>query len=139
MAAKNIIKNQTLILPSPPYNKFPEKIYVQENKAPTDESIKYYEELREKAIKSIANSYTIENSEIKGVVIEFERICYHQQFQILIAAKINGEEIRKIINVDNHLPMSQGTHKEQIVAKTKEVLQKFILDSIIKELNLKIL
>lgn len=71
-----------------PYEK---NIVVTEKKAPTDESIRLYEEIKEKAYKSILDSFTINENNISFSVIAYrDKLCMEDVIQYKFI--LNGKE-----------------------------------------------
>lgn len=86
-----------------PYEK---TVTIKEHKAPTDESIRHYEELKEKAYKNIAEVFDIKNNIVEGKIVRFLTETYEDKEQILTIFKINGQEFRQI----HKIPKWQFTH-----------------------------
>jgi hypothetical protein len=119
----NIIKRGTEYIPY-------EKTVIVKN-APTDESIKIYNEFKEKAYNSIIDNLEIKNSlvEVKGVVYrEFSTdslIC-------AFAYKINGDEIKDKFTIDWNYDDDEQRINEFIFKKISEFLAIKLLISINK-------
>lgn len=83
------------------YHEHKSKIEVTENKAPTDESIRIFKELEEKAKKSVLDSYKCENNVFKctavwlqsGVVMH-SRVSATDIVEFNARFSINGREYR---------------------------------------------
>ena len=71
---------------------FEKSVTIHEHKAPTDESIKLYEELREKALRSCVNWGQINNNLLEDVrYISYEETNGFSK-RVKIVFKINGRE-----------------------------------------------
>lgn len=62
-------------------------------KAPTDESIKMYDEFKEKAMDSIIHSIKIDNNEFNGVAVLYKD---HYEYKVYLAYKfiLNGKSFQ---------------------------------------------
>lgn len=69
---------------------------VTEIKAPTDDSIKLYEEIKEKAFKSILSVWKIKDNLIEAEICFFANKCTIEQ-EVLLIYKLNGKEFIKHI------------------------------------------
>lgn len=69
----------------------PETVTVNENKAPTDESIRLAWEFMEKARKSVLEQETINNNKVSYTYIVTHEIVKNKRI-LLVRFKLNGEE-----------------------------------------------
>ncbi len=131
------------IILQPPIEKhipYEKEVHIHEHKAPTDESIKLYDELREKAIKSITGRFEVRDAEISGVAISFEEDDFSQTVRLLITSKINGNNV--VFAHDVHRPgmmakqLWQKKKKEIIMSEIKTALTEFVVAEIIKHIHI---
>jgi hypothetical protein len=103
-----------------PYAK---SVTVTEHKAPTDASIKLYEEIKDRAYKSIIDSIKINNNDIS-----FSAISYRDAASFMTKARykiiINGKENTGEINLDQGLIDMKGN--EYLVKEIIENVSKHI-------------
>lgn len=70
-------------------------VQVQENKAPTDESIKMLNQMQNKAAKNILSHVTIDNDVISGVAVMIRKnmtLDYNCDTTVFVKFSINGKE-----------------------------------------------
>lgn len=122
--------NKTLVFHQTQREYVPYEKTVAEIKAPTDESIKLYDEIKEKAYKSILDTISINNNSvnIKGII--YKDIC---AFGVVCAYSItiNGKEITgKIKRNDYGLD-----DKHSIVIDIYKKLSEHIAEQLIKSVG----
>lgn len=69
-------------------------VVVHEHRAPTDESIKLYNELRQKAIDSIVYSTVIKNTLYEAQVMVTKNFTFSLDYEVHYIFKLNGEEFK---------------------------------------------
>lgn len=73
---------------------FPDTIKVHEHKAPTDESIRLYEEFKLKALDSIVRSFKIESNILNAHVIAIAEDPCLDKVRVVIRFNINGQDFK---------------------------------------------
>jgi hypothetical protein len=74
------------------HNSSPREITVNENRAPTDDSIRLSEEYREKLRQEFVNAYVFDGAnEMNGIVVQFYNSCTHLANEIYISFDFNGQ------------------------------------------------
>lgn len=70
------------------------KVTVNEHRAPTDESIRIYEEMLRKAQENIIAKFPVEVLGVSGTAIAFHQdmTSYHRKVNVFIKFSINGKE-----------------------------------------------
>ncbi len=68
--------------------------------APTDEHIKLYEELKEKAFKSIIHSIYVDDNFVKGSLVLFKDF-YNYKTCLSYKFSINGKEFTDIVDISD--------------------------------------
>lgn len=73
---------------------FPDKVTIHEHRAPTDESIRIYAEMEEKARKRVVESIAVESNEFVGYVYR------NEDDSIGVAFKLNGKTYEAVLKGD---------------------------------------
>jgi hypothetical protein len=79
-----------------PYTK---NVEVTERRAPTDESIRLYKEMEEKAERNIINKERIVDNELNGVVTYIEMSPVLYEIRAHIKFSLNGKEYHHVVTV----------------------------------------
>lgn len=100
---------------------------VIEKRAPTDDSIRLYKEMKEKAEQSIIDSFKVENTLVQGriVVARDAGIDYNNSLKVFFKIMINGHEFSDKIVCDMDLSREEIIEKvigEMSTRIAKEVL-----------------
>jgi hypothetical protein len=74
------------------YNKSPEKVEVNEYRAPTDDSIRLAEEMHEKVLNKLISSVKVENNLINGEAFALQEPGFEPIVRMVFKFKINGKE-----------------------------------------------
>jgi len=96
-----------------PYTK---NVEVKEYRAPTDESIRLYREMEEKAEKNIIAKETFIDNELKGTVCYVELSYASFDVRAHIRFSLNGKDYHEIITVPRSF--SADKHKSRIILYT---------------------
>ena len=89
--AKNIHNYFIENRPDPPKS-INSKVKIDNHRAPTDESIKIYNEMLEKAEKNIIAQFKIPSNIVEGRVVVFKRADIFDTFSIVYQCMINGND-----------------------------------------------
>ena len=96
---------------------------ITENRAPTDESIRLYKEMEEKAAGNILGVYRIENNDINAEFAVFKNAGSHS-VTVRMRMKINGNELTTSKVLDLHFLKTEmdlfKEAREMIVSKIGE-------------------
>lgn len=79
-----------------PYTK---KVEVTEHRAPTDESIRLYKEMEEKAERNIITREVCLDNELKGIVVYVEQDSAYLNVNAHVKYSLNGKEYHEIFKV----------------------------------------
>jgi hypothetical protein len=89
---------------------------VHEHRAPTDESIRLYKEMKEKAEQSVLDSFELENNLVNARVVVCKSAEYfNQKLQVHYKTMINGHEFTGVVKVEDTL--SRDAMVEKIVSE----------------------
>jgi len=108
------------------------KVDVHEHRAPTDESIRIYEEIKEKAYNSILQSIKIENNEFKCNAIVYKDYC-SDKTSIKYLFLLNNKKYEGSIDVN----IFDAKDKFKIVSKLYEQLSENISGELLKTIDIK--
>lgn len=105
---------------------FPKEINIKEHRAPTDESIKIYKEMVEKARSEVVDAFHIKDTTIYGVVLYFVDEPWNNIHSYHIKFMINGEEKRISGKLENDefpsLYFAEGIKKHIVQAMVTEIM-----------------
>lgn len=99
--------------------------------APTDESIRLYDEMREKAEKSIIDSFSINTTLFSCHVVVAENPEFYDAFTIWFKLKLNDETITDSFKIERYR-YEEDTVKE-VVSKISNIITSKLLGSISSE------
>jgi hypothetical protein len=71
---------------------FPGTIEVNEHKAPTDESIRIFDEFKDKALKRVIKSMKVENNVFKASILAYAPEMITDEVSLYIKFNLNGHE-----------------------------------------------
>lgn len=77
------------------------EITVNEHKAPTDDSIRLYGEMLDKARSELVDAFKVDNNIVKGR-IGLYRNCSRLGYIVVVKTNINGNPIETSIDVDDY-------------------------------------
>lgn len=130
--------------------KYPETVNIIEKRAPTDESIKLYDEYLEKTKQRILSTFKLETSYINAVVVAFlneTAMVQNPSIEYLIKFKLNekNEQIRfKLDGLEvaemRRLPLHQANQKliEIIIQNISKIISVRMLQQVeLKDLGIK--
>lgn len=110
-----------------PYTK---NVEITEKRAPTDESIRLYKEMEEKAEKNIIGKEAFINNELNGVITYMEMSVGSFEIKAHIKFSLNGKEYHEVINV----PRTYLSDRE----KSIQLLYAAIVEQLAKTFTLEI-
>jgi len=102
---------------------------VNEHRAPTDESIKLYEEIKEKAYDSILNSISINNNTINLSAIVCKDPCDYKTF-VRYKLRVNDAEMIGEVKLKQDFTFD----KTEIIKNIFEDLSKSLVENLLKNL-----
>lgn len=96
--------NKTFIAqPRTQYVPYEKEVTIHEHRAPTDESIKLFDELKEKAIRSVTHSVKLNNNKIDAVsAFVVSNVGLTITDELVIRFILNGENMEFAIKIDRH-------------------------------------
>jgi hypothetical protein len=122
-----------------PYEK---SVNITEKKAPTDESIRLYGELQEKAFKSIIDTFKLNNNIVNGVVIAAQdQYPFISNIIFLAKFKVNGIEYKTKTEIckSEYLRLAKFERKRKIaeflIKSISEVITFEMLKSVEKDIT----
>lgn len=71
---------------------YEKKVTINEYKAPTDDSIRIFKELEQKAKDSVITSFRVENNVIKADVVVVQENLQQDSLRFVVKFKVNGNE-----------------------------------------------
>lgn len=78
----------------------PSHVHVEEKRAPTDDSMRLLEEMREKVQASVVAAYTVDNV-VKGSIVVLRSHRGHHDFLVVVTFSLNGREFQEEQHVDD--------------------------------------
>jgi len=112
---------------------YPQKVTVNEHKAPTDDSVRIYDEMIQKAKNQIIDTYKVEDNELNGCVILSRS---HKCLGCVASYKfsLNGEEYTFEEELEEFLPRDQAI--KNLVEKMGHVISATLFAKYMKNNNL---
>jgi len=109
-------------------------VTVHEHKAPTDESIRLYQEIEQKAYDSILHRIQVNDNALNfGAIVHMPRMTTNQEIAYVFT--LNGREITGKITIRNHEAMSLD--RDALVRKIVEDAGKHIAIEILQHLDMR--
>jgi len=108
-------------------------VNITEKRAPTDESLKLLEEMREKSLKSIVGSVSTTNNTLSAACIAFENPVNYETVYI-VKFVLNGKEYQVKTKLDNLLE-DKKEHLDKVYKNLCEQLAQEIMQPVFKEMN----
>lgn len=103
---------------------------VIEKRAPTDDSIRIYSEMVEKAQKSVVDAFRIESNILNVSVVVFKECdVFYDQRTVRYKCKLNG------VNFDGSVKIEAGNDREEIIRAVVEKLSINITQIILDNIN----
>ena len=128
--------NKTFVVPVPVgatrYVPYADSITVNEHKAPTDESIRLYEELKEKTRKAIIDTIEVSDNSfnVKAVIfkepLEMARVCR-------FSFTLNGNEYSGEFRQRDSRAYDSSDFLKGILEKAADVMKEELLKTILRE------
>lgn len=125
--------------------KYPEHITITEKRAPTDESIRLYDEYLEKTKQSVLGSFKLETTYVNAVVVAFTNpnSCAdlpNIDYRIIFSLNNKREEIR--FNIDGYEyyemnRMSPQKADEKLIRTVVQKISKTIAVRMLQQIDLK--
>jgi hypothetical protein len=109
-------------------------VTITENKAVTDDSVRLYGELLDKAHRAHLKSFVIQNTPVEITVSVFN--SYHdwnKHLQVYYLFNLNGEKIEGVVNFPHKYTVDKVDYTKDVVEKVIEEASKKIADTL-KEL-----
>lgn len=100
------------------------------NRAPTDESIRLYDEMKQKAYDSILDSFKIESNTINGNVIYYKDI-FSYAYIIKYKYKLNGK------THEGKLQFNEFMSKEKVLEETFKGISNQVALNILQDFNIR--
>lgn len=111
--------------------KYPSRIDVHEHRAPTDASLALLQEMQEKALKSIIQSYPITAAGVHGSIIHMFNSFGKPELHISFAINNGGRKHVKV-ELDEHQTMAMEIHEYAryvVIEVAIEIAQQLLMDS----------
>jgi hypothetical protein len=105
------------------------KVKIEEKKAPTDDSIRLYDEIKEKVFQSITDRVTFECNTFKGQLLIYDNAQMFG-YSCRLICELNGIKYNETFNIDKTYLTTDPTLKQQI--------QKGIFDILFKNIRIDI-
>ena len=111
----------------------PSRVDVHEHRAPTDESSKLLNEMREKTLKNLIAQFKVENNVLSGVVTYFAEDFCNGDYNVVLKFKLNNvdytvsERIDKFDIHTSYIDDVMGRFAKHVVMKVTEQLLKTAL------------
>lgn len=112
------------------YVPYTQKVEITEKRAPTDDSIRLYKELEQKAENSIINKETFNDNNLNGVIIYKEMGSYIDKVKAHIRFSINAKEHHLSIEV----PRTSIFQREE----TARLLYTAIIEELAKQFTIEL-
>ena len=111
---------------------FPSEINIKENRAPTDDSIRLYDEYQQKAFKSIIDSFQCRFNELHCTVVRSRAMDAFGEY-FIVKFNLNGSEFEF-----KHLIPDIDTHSYAKIADNMKLeFAKFLVQSLLKNCDFK--
>lgn len=108
--------------------RFPDEININEHRAPTDESIKMWEEMQAKVVEKIIAKVDVRDNLVEGAVYAIDRLATTMLgIQLIFKFKINGREFVIERTVDENEFYKNGRELYNIQQTIKDYTKSVIL------------
>ena len=109
-----------------PYTK---NVEITEKRAPTDDSIRLYKEMEEKAEKNIIKKEVFLDNELKGVVVYLEMCMGSFDVNAHVKYSLNGKEYHEVFKVPRtFITDRQETRNLLFISIVEKLAQTFTLE-----------
>lgn len=115
------------------YHSSTNEIKVTEKKAPTDESIRLYDEFLEKAKEQLVHSVVVDTNVLKGSVLVFRNNLMSFDCTYYINFLLNGKEYRIKGTIDPKKARWEQDPKNELIKMLYRSISETIAEEIIKE------
>lgn len=115
------------------YHSGSSKIEVTEKKAPTDESIRLYDEFLEKAKGQLVHSVVVDTNVLKGAVFCFKNNFMSFSYTCFIKFLLNGKEYKLEVTVDPKKARWEADPKNELIKMLYKSISESIAQELIKE------
>lgn len=106
-------------------------IKVDENRAPTDESVRLLNEMQDKAMHNLMNKIVVEDNDLKGKIFIFREMYPFDQYVAFIQFTLNGKQYEVRSELDSRF-MSLLDAKDHL----REAMRDAILEQLVRNVEI---